>query len=160
MAEPRTWAIVTTGVRARILRGLERGDSHEFVELIRKAPATHLRRFLTDRAGRSFASDRSGRRSAMEPGSDPIRRDMQDFARELLGIAEEHHRAGDFEHLAIIAAPKMLGILRSEMPASLRDAVVLERAANLTGVPEAELRAILRRLLYEIPAGDSIAGSG
>ncbi len=140
MTRRKTWALVTNGVRARILRGLEDDDPAKTLELVSKAESPHLRDILSDRAGRSFASDASGRRSAMEPGSDPVMRDMQDFAQEALGTLEGHLRAGRMTRLAIFAAPKMLGILRREMPDSLGAAVILERDLNLINLPEAELR--------------------
>ena len=136
----KTWALVTNGVRARILRGLDDDASENPIELDSKAESTHLRDILSDKAGRSFASDASGRRSAMEPGSDPILRDMQDFAQEILATLEDHLRAGHLTRLAIFAAPRMLGILRQEMPAHVGKAVLLERDLNLINLSDAELR--------------------
>lgn len=140
VAKEKTWALVTNGTRARILRGLEADSPEHPLELISKAQSTHLRDLLSDKAGRSFASDASGRRSAMEPGSDPILRDMQDFGRETLATLDRHLRAGRLTRLAIFAAPKMLGILRREMPVSLGRIVVLERDLNLINLSETELR--------------------
>lgn len=151
MDGPETWALVSNGVRARILRGLDDGDMDAPVELVRKTEATHLRDLLTDRPGRLFAADASGRRSAMEPGSDPILRDMQDFAREVVGLLVDAHRAGKFTCLALVAAPKMLGILRSTFPPPLRDCVVLERPANLVWLPAADLRTAIRKMMREEP---------
>lgn len=140
MARQKTWALVTNGVRARILRTLEGDDGEDPIELISKAESTHLRDILSDKAGRSFASDASGRRSAMEPGSDPILRDMEDFSQETLAKLDGHLRAGHLTRLAIFASPKMLGILRRQMPASLRDVLILERDLNLINLPKADLR--------------------
>ncbi len=145
----KTWALVTNGVLARILRGLEDGDSEEPIERVSKATSTHLREMLSDGPGRSFASDASGRRSAMEPGSDPILRDMQDFARETLGVLQNHLRAGHLSRLAIFAAPRMLGVLRQQIPASLRSAVILERDLNLVNLSEADLRKTVIAALGE-----------
>lgn len=151
MAHHKTWALVTNGVRARILRDLEDGGSQAPIELVSKAKSTHLRELLSDKAGRSFASDASGRRSAMEPGSDLILRDMQDFAQETLSVLEDHFRKGHLTRLAIFAAPKMLGVLRGEIPASLNGAVILEHDLNLINLPEAELReAVIRAIKEEL----------
>jgi protein required for attachment to host cells len=147
----KTWALVTDGVRARILRDLEDGNSHDPIELVSKAKSTHLRDYLSDKAGRSFASGADGRRSAMEPGSDPVLRDMQDFAQETFSVLEDHFRKGHLTRLAIFAAPKMLGVLRREIPASLKDAVTLERNLNLFNLPEADLRNAVIRALGKEP---------
>lgn len=146
----KTWALVSDGVRARILRDFEGGGAQDPIELVSKAKSTHLRDYLSDKAGRSFASGADGRRSAMAPGSDPILRDMHDFAQDTLSILEGHFRRGHLTRLAIFAAPKMLGVLRSEIPASLTRAVILERDLNLINLPEADLRdAVIRALEQE-----------
>jgi protein required for attachment to host cells len=85
----------------------------------------------------------------MEPGSDPILRDMEDFARETLATLERHLSAGHLTRLAIFAAPKMLGILRRQMPASLHDVLILERDLNLINLPGADLRDAVNSALRE-----------
>lgn len=135
------------GARARILRGVEDNDGEDTVELVSRASSTHLRDIMTDKPGRSFASGAPGRRSAIEMGSDPILRDMQEFAGETADLLEKHRRAGDFARLAVFAEPKMLGILRKECPATLWATVILDLPMNLIALPERELRL---RVLDEI----------
>jgi len=147
----KTWALVSDGVHARILRDLEDGDSHDPMELVSKAESTHLRDYLSNKAGRTFASGAGGRRSAMEPGSDVVLRDMQDFAQKIFGVLEDRFRKGKMTRLAIFAAPKMLGVLRREMPASLNSTVILERDLNLVNLPEADLRQAIMRALKKEP---------
>lgn len=149
MAKAKTWALVSDGVRARIVRGLEGDEAEESIEVVSKAQSTHLRDILSDKSGRSFASFGGGRRSGMEPGSDPIRRDMQDFAKETFEVLERHHRAGDFDKLAIFAEPRMLGILRAEIPAKLQAVVTTEQPVNLVQLSKTELRAAVLRMLRE-----------
>ena len=144
MSGSGTWALVMNGVRARILRGVESSDGEEPVELVSRAQSTHLRDIMADKAGRSYSSDSSGRRSAMEPGSDPILRDMQDFAGETAEVLELHRRAGDLSRLAVFADPKMLGILRTEFPATLWATVFLDMPMNLISRPQRELRTRVR----------------
>lgn len=145
----RTWALVMSGVRARILRDVEDSDGEEPVEIVSKAQSTHLRDLLTDKPGRSFSSGSSGRRSRMEPGSDPVLRDMQEFAAETAEVLEHHRRAGDFERLAVFAEPKMLGILRAECPAALWSSVCLDLPINLISLPPKELRERVLELIRE-----------
>ena len=83
----------------------------------------------------------------MEPGADPVKHDMETFARETVNALEQHHAAGDFARLAIVAEPKMLGILRKQLPPSLRDLVILEHPANLGHLSEEDLRTTLREIL-------------
>ncbi len=150
MKKPMTWALVADGARARVLRGVESDSPAAPLELASKASTSHLGEMMSDQQGRSFASAGTGRRAGMEPGTDPVRRDMQDFARETLQTLEKHYRKGAFQRLAVFAAPKMLGILRDEMPASLRDSVILEKPANLLWQSDAELLASVREAVNEI----------
>ncbi|MGP1357271.1 host attachment protein [Roseicyclus sp.] len=136
----KTWALVMSGMRARILRGLESAEGEEPIELVSQARSPHLRDIMADKPGRSFASAGGGRRSAMEPGGDVILRDMQDFAQDTGLFLERHRRAGDFERLAVMAEARMLGVLREELPQSVLTTVFLELPMNLVPLPERDLR--------------------
>lgn len=142
MTSMKTWALVADGVRARLLRDLEvtaKGGAAPG-ELIQRARVERLREIMADRPGRSFASDRTGRRSAMEHAADPVHEDMCSFARELSVRLDEHRLAGDFNRLAVVAAPAMLGVLRAEMSPALKSMVCLEVPKNLMGAPAETLR--------------------
>lgn len=152
MTRDATWALVTNGERALILRGIGDGGADEPIELLAAAGAGKPGDYWTDRAGRSFASGDEARRSAMEPGSDPVLRRMHDFARETLDALGKHHRDGGFTRLAVFAAPKMLGALRQEMPAALRAVLVAETDANLVHLPEADLRRAIREAIEHQPS--------
>ena len=153
MVREKVWALVTNGVSARIFRDLEKRESAEPIEMSGGAESTHLGELMSDRNGRSFASDGSGRRSGMEPGSDPIQRGMQDFAKELLGVLEAHRQKGSLEKLAVFASPKMLGIIRQEMSEGLREALILDKSTNLTNLSDAEVREQLVEALREARLG-------
>lgn len=147
MIQNITWALVTNGVHARILRGLEKGDQEQSIEIANKSDTTHLGEMMSDKSGRSVFSGTGGRRSAVEPGSDPVHRNMQDFAQETLSVLETHLRAEHFNRLAVFAAPKMLGIIRHEMPSSLQKVVMLESDANLINLPDADLQDFVRNAI-------------
>jgi protein required for attachment to host cells len=129
MARCKTWGLVMNGVRARILRHLENGNSEDPTEIVSKTKSTHLREFLSDKA-------ESG------PESDLIRADMHEFAQETLSVLEDHFRKGHLTRLVIFATPR-------EMPAPLKSAVILERDFCLTNLPETELRQTVVRALRE-----------
>jgi protein required for attachment to host cells len=152
MTRAKTWALVSNGLHAQILRDLEQAAGPAPIVMESQTDSPHLGDMLSDRPGRSFASDGSGRRAALEPGSDPILHDMQVFAREIVQCLEDHHRNGALTRLAVFAAPRMLGVLRDQMPEALGAATILERDLNLINLPEAELRATVRRAIGEVPA--------
>jgi protein required for attachment to host cells len=139
MSKRETWALVTDGVRARILRGVE-GRAGTTVELVSKTSSAHLRALLAEEKERTL-------------GGEAVRRDMRDFARETLRLLDQHRLAGDFDRLAIFAPAAMLGFLRETMPPGLRTAVAAEVAANLVHAPADELRAAVHRVLTQSAGG-------
>lgn len=138
------WALVMNGVEARILRDVDKRDGAPPILLQSGAESTHLGEIMADKAGRSFASGPGPRRSAMEPGSDPVLREMKAFVAEVADCLQRHHRRGAFSHLAIFAEPKVLGLLRSEFPAELWETVTLDEALNLVSLSDHELRVRVR----------------
>ena len=140
MVRNKTWALVMSEMRARILHGLDDAGSAPPVEIISRAPSKHLRNFLSDRSGRSLAALRRRSGTALKPEADPIRSDMQDFARETLAHLEQYLWSARLTRLAVFAVPGMLQILRTEMPATLRAAVCHESDENLIHLSEADLR--------------------
>lgn len=139
MDKKKTWALVMNSTVARILRGFRDGEFVPAPELVMKSPHHNLRDIMADKKGRSFASTGTGRRSAMEYGSDPLREDMKSFVRQAVDILESHYLAGDFTDLAIFADPTVLGIIRDEMSDRLRGHTVLEVHKNLLHLDEREL---------------------
>jgi len=157
MQGKKTWALVADGSRAIILRGLKplRGGAGQDAtpqdeeDIAFEAANLRASDYISDKPGRAFSSA-SSRRSSMEMTSDPVRIAEQDFASTLIGELETHHKAGHFDRLALIAAPQMLGDLRSALPASLKNAVVAEIAKDLTKIPSRELRATVNGTLADI----------
>jgi len=168
MAGPTTWALLSDGVRARVLRGIEARGGEEGggeagsgeegggeesggeaapVILLGRANPAHPRAFPPDRAGRSFASDGSGRCSELEAGADRMRRGLYAFARARPCAPGRRHGAGAFDRLALVASPRMLGILRAGMPGKLGDDVVPERPADPGRVADRNVRTVVGRPL-------------
>jgi protein required for attachment to host cells len=141
------WILVMNATRARLIRGLPESGEPAAPELVLRAPSHHLREVMSDKPGRSFSSGSPGRRSAMDYGSDPLRQDELEFVRQVIALIESHRRAGDFDRLAIVAAPHTLGLLREEMPHALQPLVSRELAKNLAGVLETALPGVLKREL-------------
>lgn len=147
MVLKKTWVLVMNGVRVRILGGFGVDGTETAFELYSKARSTHLRKMLADRSGQGFASLGPGVRSEIAPASDPILRDMQDFARDTLGLLERHHRAGDFEALAVFASPRMLGTICELMPSSLYEKIVFKQPVNLVQLSDDALRRVVLEAL-------------
>ncbi|WEX10810.1 host attachment protein [Chelativorans sp. AA-79] len=154
MKKPRTWILVTDGGQARIVRELacdaETGERLD--DLVFEIEHKPLRRIMADRPGRSFESH-GARRSAMEYRSDPVRDRQRRFASMLSKHLQYHHAAGEFDRLAVVAEPRMLGIVRQTLPAALREVVVSEIGKDLTKLPADELYAALAGIADHPSAG-------
>ena len=145
MKKPVEWFLVMDETRARLLQGLPARGVAAVPELVIRAEHRKLRDLMADKPGRSFSSGSAGHRSAMENGSDPLLHDKIDFLRQAFALVEAHRRAGSFDRLVIVAGPRMLGLIRSEMPKALQSFVSREIGRNLAGLPEAALPNALRR---------------
>jgi protein required for attachment to host cells len=147
-----TWILIADGGRARLFEQ-ERG-ARTFKPVAERdfvGARAQSREIASDRPGRTFDSSGRGQpgdvgshgRHAMEPGTDPQRYAEYEFARELrdhLQKAANEHR---FDRLVLVAAPKILGDLRSLLPKPVQDTIVAEVNKDLTRTPTAELGAHL-----------------
>lgn len=147
MKAKRTWVLVADGARARIIRQLhpDRDAEQKLDDLVFEIDHKQLREVMADRPGRSFASQGT-RRSAMEYHSDPVQAQEEQFAESLIETLVQHQVAGSFDALAIIAEPRMLGVLRQRLPVSLSGLIAGELAKDLTKLPALKLRTAVAEL--------------
>lgn len=155
MKTPTTWISIADGARARVMRGLETGgeDADRQDDLVFEIDHKQLREIMSDRPGRSFASE-GARRSAMEYRSDPVQEQEAEFARMLLEQLEQRHAAHEFDRLVIVAEKRMLGVIRRELPPALRRIVAGEVAKDLTKLPAQKLREAIANLKIGRHGGD------
>lgn len=151
MPYPKTWYLVADGAQARIVRSGNADPSSQdnLEDIVLTGEHKDLSEIMADRPGRSFSSH-DQRRSAMEYHSDPALDQQKRFAGIISGHLERHYAEGGFDQLVIVAAPRMLGIIRDTLPVSLQSAVTGEIAKDLTNLPQNKLRAALAGL--DVPA--------
>jgi len=152
MKPPRIWVLVADGSRARIVRNpaqntrdrlperIETAESNE--DIVFEAEHKPLREIMSDKPGRSFASE-GARRSAMVYHSDPVRNQEKEFASTLIATLEERRQAGEFDRLVVVAPPRMLGLIRQQLPDALRDVVTGEIAKDYTKLGWKQLRGAI-----------------
>jgi protein required for attachment to host cells len=145
---PTTWILIADGGRARLLeqdrksRSFKPTSEREFF-----GSTAQSKEIASDRPGRTFDSAGRGQpgdagaygRHAMEPATDPQRHAEYEFARDLsehLETAANRHR---FDHLVLVAAPKILGDLRELLPKTVQGKVVAEINKDLTKIPTRDL---------------------
>ena len=147
MRREKIWYVIMNSNRARILQHLPMDHEPAPEEIMLEAELRKLRDTLGDRPTRSYASAGGGRRSAVEPGTDPLREDMGHFLRDVFDLLERKRSAGKFEGLVLIGSPEIVGLWREMVPDALRDLVRREVTKNLVQLPGAALVTTLRRLM-------------
>jgi protein required for attachment to host cells len=93
------------------------------------------------RPGRAFQQGGSGRSAMGQTDWHQIAEDK--FAAEVAGDINEAARTKAFEHLIVVAPPKVLAELRTHLGNEARDCVVAEIAKDLTNHPVEQIQKIL-----------------
>ena len=98
----------------------------------------------TDRPGRSF--DRIGAgRHAIDGERSTQRQQQVRFAKRIAEALERARKDRAFDRLVVMAAPRMLGLLRDAMPDTSRAAVVAEVPKDLVHVDPKAIRNYIPR---------------
>lgn len=140
MPTTEIWALVSDGVRARILRGLDDAPPSPGppAELIGRSRYEHLRGVYS---GPGTEAGAGAPETKGAPGALPLARDMRDFARQVCDRLDSHRIARDFGRLAVFVTPEMQALLHREMSRGLQGTVFLETRVNLMRLSEGPLRA-------------------
>jgi protein required for attachment to host cells len=141
--------LIADGTKARLLRNKGNALHVDFVtewELEQENPPT--REQGTDKPGRYLAPDRVSR-SAVEQ-TDWHRQAEERFAAQVADLLYRMAHAHTFDHLVVIAAPKVLGNLRAAFHPEVATRVLAEVAKDLTSVPTHDLA---KRLSLTPPGG-------
>jgi protein required for attachment to host cells len=146
MGLPHTWYLVMNTNRARILRGLPCSTGKDAGEITIQQPRRRSNEAFTDRKTRSFASVGGGRRSAVEPGSDPLAEHERSWMRDVQDFLMQQKRAKAFDELVVIGSEQALGLWRTLVNDELRKCVRHEFTRNLVRFSSQELNAAIRAL--------------
>ena len=139
--------VVADSARARIFTLSERGGKlQEIADLSHPESRLHDTELTSDLPGRTFDSHGQGRHG-MEQATEPKEREAQAFAVEIARYVERSQRDESFDSLVLVAPPKFLGRLRSELNKAAREALVGELDKNLVEADGKTLEQHLSTLL-------------
>jgi protein required for attachment to host cells len=130
------WIVIADAAHARLFaaRG---GAPWTFVAALEHPlSAAKTNEIVSDRAGRVQQRANPGRSAAARRTS-PKQIEAEHFARELAKFLDTERLR--YAQLVLIAPPRFLGLLRSQLSDSVRGAVATSLAQNWTDVPELEL---------------------
>ena len=138
-----TWVLVADGALARVY---EQDASQHLVLLHEFSSAEshqHTHDLVSDRPGRSFDSQGTGGRHAMESRSDPQAVAKEAFVKFVAGRVNAAALEGKFDALILCAPPRVLGELRQFLDDHAQKLVKTELGKDLMKIPTDELPAHL-----------------
>lgn len=146
MKSKSTWFVIADGSRGRFYINKGPGTGLAVAmpsDLIAESVAS--RKMTTDRPGRS-SNHATGSRHSMSPKSDVHDLTEQDLAHEIGELLDEKQKKAAFDQLVLVAAPRMLGLLRAALSDNTKKLVVCECDKDLTKVSEQDLPEHLTNL--------------
>lgn len=139
MKKTITWVLIADGNQARVLVNEGPGKGlHQVQGLDFAIPALQAREIGTDKPGRGFSSV-GGKRSAMEPRTDPVEHREAEFCRSMAEMLDKSRQHGAFDRLVIAAAPIALGNIRKALSPAVQKTVIAELDKDLTNIPTSQL---------------------
>ena len=101
----------------------------------------------TDREGRRFGGT-AGHHHGVDGERSTERHEMTNFAREVAQNIEAARVAHEFDKLVIVAGPRMLGLLREELPQPCREVLAAEIAKDLSAQDAAAIGQAVPREVF------------
>lgn len=143
----RKWFVIADGARARILaqEGAE-GPLEPVMDREHEASREPTRNLGTERPGRSFERWTPARHGLESP-ADWHRFEKRKFVDNIAEILDDACTRYQFDHLVLVAPPRILGFLRKALAEATRQKVTAEIPKDLTNVPLHELPDRLREHL-------------
>lgn len=145
MKNKKKWVIVANGDIARLFDLPARNaplvplDNHVWI-----APEVND---YSDSQGFSHSSVGSSQRR-MAPRTDSSDLALEAFARVIGEKLKEAYQRGDFEHLVVAAAPRLMGHLREHMDPTVKAAVNLEIDKDFANLPLEKLTNALEPHIF------------
>lgn len=154
---PTTWVLAADSNRARFFE-LSSGDKlNEIEDMFNPEGRQQEHEIVTDDEGR-FGQGANGGSSASNPGpgarsnqahtSEPQQtareHDVEMFTKQVVRYIDQARNEHRFDKLRVIAAPKMLGLIRQNLSKEAQKMVEEEIAKNITGLEGHQVEEYLR----------------
>ena len=140
MARIKTWVLMTDDARARIRQRLDGRDGENGSGSVGTKDAAPVRAVPSGLSGPAAPSGGAGHRRETQTGSDPVLKDMKDFAQDTPCAPGSHRRAGRLDRLAILASSRKLASLHGQGPSATPGAVRPAIPVNPVGRRSDDLR--------------------
>jgi protein required for attachment to host cells len=135
MKPVKTLVLIADDARARLFENLGPGTGLTEIE---DFAASAIAGFA-DRAGRNSAAPGMAQHGLGDQAEAEHDQAQAGFAKAILTETEDRFTEGGFDRLVVAAAPSTLGALRSQMPAVLEKALVVDVAKDYVKLTPAEV---------------------
>ena len=135
----KTWVVVADNSRARIFTA--ETPSSPLIEvdsIVHPEARMHDRDITSDLPGRGSGS--GGARHSYETETDAKDHENAGFAKRIAGFLDDARKSDKYKQLIIVAAPSLLGNLRSGLNDQTRKMVSMELDKNLSQLNPVEIR--------------------
>lgn len=146
-----TWIVVADSSHARIFQ-LRDGQlpAEEIEDLANPLGRADNKQVASDGHGQFAGPDGHGNTAPRV--EEPVQHEVRQFAREIARQLDTAAARQRFQHLALVAAPRFLGLLRDSLDKQTRKLVTAEVAKNVAALPRSELDSCLQALARPRPA--------
>lgn len=144
------WILVANRAQARLFRRNKPSEGIEFIQKI-DFPEGRLkeREINSDRPGRTFKSA-DIQRSSYSPDVSATDARAIEFAHHLAKLLDLGRSQNQYERLVLVAAPRMLGLIRNALPSLTLDRVVESWDKDLSYLTESQVVDDLHRRLLDV----------
>lgn len=143
----RIWFVVADEGRARVFERAQPGAALQELKELRDELA-HARgaELQRDAKGRLYGKGERFMGHTAEPETDPHRKEARKFARQIAHLLEQARNERRYDRVFIVAAPAFLGVLRHELPESVRKVVAGELDQDLVNLDTHKLEQRLQAM--------------
>ena len=144
---PNIFVIAADSTSARIFySSSSKGPLEEKAVLVHPENRLKKKNMASDRQGYSYSSHGHGRK-VLANHVDPRENEINQFVKEINEYLKNSEAKKEFDQLIIIAAPKLLGILKKNLNNNIKKHITYELKKNITKLSAAEIRNFLPKYL-------------
>jgi protein required for attachment to host cells len=128
-----TWIVVADSSRARIFE-MQAGQQHlrEIADLVNPAGRADDNELRTDERGRFYGKGERNQAHTADPAVFPVEHENELFSRTVTHYLEEGRNQHRYSQLYLIAAPKFLGLIRSNLDKEVQKMVKEELPKDIS----------------------------
>jgi len=143
----KTLVLLADDAQARLFENLGPGKGLSEIEDLAASMVTSKGSEYADRAGRNAAAPGAGRHGVTDLAEAEQQQARDVFVKAVLSETDGRFTDGGFDRFVMAAAPATLGVLREQLPAALKKALVVDLAKDFLKLKPEE---IVQRLSGEI----------